>query len=464
MSRQLVSRAIVAIAAVLLAACSPGATKPLERPRQEGSVRGPNRPNVLIIVTDDQRGGLAVMPRTRRAFWRGGVRFSSAFVTTPVCCPSRASILSGRYAHNHGVKSNRWRGGASNFDPRGALPRLLRDDGYRTGLVGQYLNTWPLDRPPHDFDDYFMTKGTEYRGGRWNKNGHIVQPRGYSTSVMSRAASAFVREQAGSRPWFLLVGTIAPHSPFVAEEKYRHADVRRLSRGPAHRGGLSPGKPRYMRNRRATFLEGNRIRAAQLRTLMSVDDLVGDVLDVLDETGQSRDTLAFFISDNGTMWGELGLINKGLPYTPAVKVPMMMRWPARVTGGTVDRRFVANIDIAPTIIDAVGAESSTRFDGRSLLDSQWHRDRLLLEYWRNIHKRRPWAAVRTKKWQYTEHYDKDSGAVIFRELYDLERDPSQWINLLWGRDAPARAPVKSLERALSRDRRCAGTSGPRSCP
>lgn len=429
--------------------------------------RSENQPNILIIVTDDQRGGMRVMPRTRKIFRRGGTRFPNAFVTTPVCCPSRASIFTGRYAHNHGVESNLWRDGTANFDARGALPHLLHRAGYRTGLIGKFLNSWPLKMPPPDFDEYLKPKGNAYYDGTWDRNGAIEENSGYSTQIMADAAVDFIERQAsGPSPWFLHLATVAPHPPFTPEHEYARAEVDGWAPNPAHRPEASRGKPQFVRRSKKTFKEGNAVRVAQLRTLKSVDDLVGRVFDTLEATGQDRHTFAFFISDNGMMWGEYGLLNKGVPYTPSVGVPMMLRWPERIGAGTVDGRLVANIDIAPTVLEATGLEPLENYpvDGRSLLDPTWVRKRILLEYWRNIHARRPWASLRTKRWQYTEYYDRDTGKRYFQELYKHRQDPWQLNNLLWKRKPPQRPNVNWLTQRLARDRVCRGTTGPNRCP
>lgn len=425
------------------------------------------RPNVLLVVTDDQRKGLGVMPETRRLFVEGGTRFPHAFATTPLCCPSRASILTGRYAHNHGVLSNLWEDGASRFEAEGALPYLLQGAGYRTSIIGRYLTSWPLDEAPPNFDEFLTTRGRNYYDGMWNNNGTVHEIPGYSTAVMADAASGFItRQQLADSPWFLSVNVKAPHRPFTPEERYADAAVPEWKPSPAHRWDAARGKPDWIRARRKSFVDGDAVRRAQFRTLMSVDDMVARVFETLELTGQDENTLAFFISDNGMMWAEFGRLNKGLPYTPNLRVPMMMRWPARVLAGSVDRRLVANIDVAPTVLHAAGvsAMEDRPVDGRSLLRSRWDRNRLLLEYWRNTTRARPWASVRTKRWQYIEHYRAVDGKRNFRELYDLRRDPYQVTNLLWKREAPADAHLGRLTRKLQRDRVCVGREGPTACP
>jgi arylsulfatase A-like enzyme len=423
-------------------------------------------PNILLIVTDDQREGMGIMPQTEAIFRSGGTFFPNAFITTPLCCPSRASIFSGQFAHNHGVTKNGWVGGAEKFNPIGALPDLLQRAGYRTGVIGKYLNAWPVEETPPFFDEFHLTSGSTYYNGDWNRNGIMEKNPGYSTHVMTESARGFIVAQAASeQPWFLQVATVAPHRPFTPETRYANADVGPFSPTLAHAAGASAGKPGFIRRADTPMVVSASVRARQLRTLMSVDDMVAEIFSVLELTGEADNTLAIFLSDNGMMWGEFGVMNKGLPYTPSVKVPMLMRWPARMEGGRVDGRLVANIDIAPTVIEATGApRPGHRFDGRSLLDPEWKRRHILLEYWGNVDKTRPWGSLRTKSWQYIEYYSQKDGERYHRELYDIRWDPHQVRNLLWKRKPPAKPNVNRVAKLLNQYRKCRGTTGIRACP
>ena len=201
-------------------------------------------------------------------------------------------------------------------------------------------------------------------------------------------------------------------------------------------------------------------RRSQLRSLMAVDDLVGKVARTLGELRESRNTLAIFLSDNGVLWGEHRLRSKTQPYTPGVRIPLMVRWPGRVPAGRVDRRLVANIDVAPTILDASGTEADSAYpvDGRSLLDS-WTRERLLIEYRRYGHFKAPtWRSIRTKTSQYVEYYR--NGSIVFREYYALRGDPWQNRNLLRDGTHANDPNVRKLHRRLRADAVCAGSACP----
>jgi arylsulfatase A-like enzyme len=194
--------------------------------------QSPMPPNVLIIVTDDQRGGLNVMGETRRWFAEGGTRYPAAFATTPLCCPSRASILTGRYAHNHGVRRN---GPASsdNLDQRTTLAYYLDQAGYRTGLFGKFLNGWDVTQAPPHFDEWALMLYAYY-GGQWNVNGTVQTIDDYSTTYIADKAEAFLRagEQDPNQPWFLYVATTAPKPPYTPGPRYADHPVSQWAGNP----------------------------------------------------------------------------------------------------------------------------------------------------------------------------------------------------------------------------------------
>lgn len=418
------------------------------------------RPNVLVILTDDQRTGLSAMPSTRTLFRRQGTTFPNGFVTTPQCCPSRASIMSGRYAHNHGVQDNN---GAANLDMEQTFQAVLQGAGYRTGFAGKFLNGWDPSVPPPHFDDWAMRgAGNGYYGGGWNINGVMRVVDAYSTTLIRRRGLRFLRdaESDDARPWLLFLSTLAPHGPFRPEPKYEAARVGRWDGNPAVFESDRSDKPQRISDVGNCHLPcGRAKRRGQLRTLMSVDDLVERVFRLLERNGE-RNTIAIFLSDNGFGWGEHGLAGKGVPYDHATRVPMYVRWPGHLAAQSIDTRIAANIDIAPTILDAARIPDSAMppMDGRSLLNETWSRDRILLELW--VHG--SWASLRATNFQYVEYYD-DVGTTIFREYYDLARDRWQLENLLADGD-PANDPdpgtISSLSLDLQRARSCTGQDCP----
>jgi arylsulfatase A-like enzyme len=441
-------------------------------PSSSPPARAQPRPNILLIVTDDQRPEetLAVMRRTRRWLRRGGVRYVNAFVTTPLCCPSRASILTGQYAHNHGVRDNQK---PLALDQDLTLQRYLREAGYRTALVGKYLNGWePTRNPPH-FDRWSLFSPLEfahgYRNNPFNINGRMQTVKEYSTDFLARRARSVLRwfETDDVSPWLLMVWPFAPHGPFVVERQYAKAKVSRWVKNPAVLEADRTDKPDYLLTKNRSLRTAGHIRKSQLRMLMSVDDMVEGIRQQLGKLGERDRTLVVFMSDNGYTWGEHGWIDKRLPYTNSIKVPILIRWPGHLPGGVSDGRMVTNTDVAATLFDAAGVTPGHTVDGRSLLDA-WQRERLFIEYWTNAESVVPtWRSIRTAAEQYIETYDEETGAVASREYYDLLNDPFQLTNLLGDADPsndPSADKVALLSLQLERDRNCAGTTGPEACP
>jgi arylsulfatase A-like enzyme len=420
-------------------------------------------PNILIIVTDDQRNGtVAPLPQVRRWFRAGGVEYPNAVATTPVCCPSRATIMSGRYAHNHGVHDNNQ---AEAFDEGRSLQRFLQEAGYRTGLVGKFLNNWDLSRDPAYLDDWaIFTRSDQYHRSTWNVNGSPRTVTEYTTTFLRHRVIRYLEESEteDDRPWFLLVAPAAPHAPAQAEHRYRRAPFRAWPGNPATREQDRTDKPPYLQARPPPRpLAG--VMRKQLRSLLSVDRLVAAAFDRLEELGE-QDTIAFFVSDNGFLLGEHGWSGKGVPYRASIGIPFFVRWPGHLPAGTADPALVGTIDLAPTALDAagVGAGVDAEMDGRSLLEPI-SRDAILSEFWEAGGPVPAWASLRTPSAQYVEYRD-EAGAVTFREYYDRERDPWQLRNLLGDGDPSNDPPhAASLAARLAALRQCRGTSGPAAC-
>jgi arylsulfatase A-like enzyme len=444
----------VAVGAVVAAICVPVTLVSLTACAQTQVLDEPTKPNVIVIVTDDQREGLEVMPKTSAAFADDGTYYSNAFVTTPLCCPARASIMTGKYVHNHGVLSNGERDW-KDLDHSETIQRYLRDAGYRTALFGKFLNHWPVEMDPPNFDEWALlpdvTGRLGYYGSDWNINGTINKISRYSTRYLSDTTVSFIEDQEASddQPWYVYLATGAAHRSFVAEPKYADAPVPGWDGNPAVFEQDKSDKPSYVRNAGLTFREGKAARKKQLRTLMSVDEMIGRIVETVDSLRE--DTLILFTSDSGYMWGEHGLSNKQVPYVQSIEDVMWLRWPDHATG-TQDERIVSNVDIVPTIAAAAGLSLST--DGRDLLDDSWDRDRILLEYFGddNAPTIPRWASTWTPDGQYIEYYSP-TGAVVDREYYDLIADPWQLTNL----KSP---PDPTWRTRLTADRGCSGATCP----
>jgi arylsulfatase A-like enzyme len=434
-------------------------------PTPEAAAR---RPNVLVIVTDDQRADtLEVMPETQAWFAAQGTSFAQGFASTPLCCPSRASIFTGRYTHNHGVLNNSM---ASQLNHRSTLQRYLQEAGYRTAIAGKFLNGWNLFEDPPYFDRWaIFDENASYYEVPFNVNGEIQTVRGYSTSFIEDQAIRFLSEfeRTDARPWLLYVTVFAPHTPYTAAPKYDDSPVPEWKTNPAVKEKDLSDKPPWLREAELGPTGGEWTRREQLQTLMSVDDLIGRLTRQLDHLDEQEPTLAFFLSDNGYFWAEHGLLGKSHPYTQAVQIPFLLRWDGHVVAGAEDDSIVSTVDVAPTVLAAAGIRPSTRYpvDGRNLIGSS-PRVRVLLEYFTDPVRPAPdWASIRTSSYQYVEHYGT-GGRAIFREYYDLVQDPWQLANdLVDGHpNDPPPEQTEKLSRILARGRRCRGTEGPRACP
>jgi arylsulfatase A-like enzyme len=458
-----VALVIVVAGAVLLSTTKPATSGGTPSPsvRSTPLHPAPNAPNILIVVTDDQRQGLGVMPKTRRIF-RDGTRYTNAFVSDPLCCPSRASIFTGRYPHNHGVKTEKE---ATNLVQASTIEHYLQEAGYRTGIYGKYLNSWPTPKPPPFFDKWAIFRASRYgyRNGIWNVNGNIVHVPAYSTGFIGRRADSFLRSTASrqGQPWFLYLATAAPHFPFTPAHKYAHAAVPKWNGDAGTREVNLSDKPPFVGARRSVpLLRGKLLRRAQFRTLMSVDDMMGRLFHQLRRLHEARNTLIFFTSDNGFMWGEHGLKGKIVPYTESIRVPLLARWPGRIPAGEVDR-LVSNVDLAPTILDAAGlsADPARPMDGRSLLGKGRPRKAVLTEYFKGHKLRMPsWASLRSHTYQYTEYYR--GGRVEFHEYYNLLTDPGELHNVIASKHPTNKAAIRRAAALLHKARTCSGASCP----
>jgi N-acetylglucosamine-6-sulfatase len=444
------------------------------------------RPNVVVILTDDQdRRSLRVMGDTRRLLARRGVTFANAFATYPVCCPSRATFLTGRYAHNHGVMSNDTpRGGYPAFRrkvaPRRTLPVRMRRAGYRTAYVGEFLNDYghanPRQVPPGWSEWAALTAGTDKRmyGYTLNVNGQLRRygsaPRDYQTDVLARRAEQFVRRAAASRqPFFLTLATLAPHAEFdelfgprphrnprPAPRHLDRFDARGLPRPPSFNERDVTDKPGFMRRPRLSRTEIGALRRqhrSRLESLLAVDDAVERLVRTLRRTHELRRTLIVFTSDNGYLLGQHRLHGKELAFEESAGVPLLVRGPG-LPAGRRSYQLAGNIDLAPTVLDAAQKNPHRYTDGVSLRvlarNPEASNGRaLVLE--RDRPQGRPYQGVRTRRWVIVRH---GGGGAL--ELYDLARDPFELRNR--ARDPRYADERRQLMRRLRALGDCVGPS------
>jgi N-acetylglucosamine-6-sulfatase len=421
-----------------------------------------HRPNLILIVTDDQRWDtMWAMPRVMELIGGHGVTFTNAFVTTPYCCPSRATILTGLYSRHTGVLSNLPPdGGATVFDDQSTVATWLQGAGYETALIGKYLNAYSSlgTYVPPGWDHWAAVatkaKGVHYYKHTMNEDGRLVpygrDPQDYATTVMSDLASRFVR--TASPPFFLYYAPDAPHAPAVpaAEDRDAFASLKPFAAESFNEPDvldkpwgddvppLTPG----------TIDELSNLRRRMLQSLQAVDRSIASLVQELSGRGQLQNTVIVFMSDNGYLWGEHRLRRKLWPYEETIRVPLMVRIPNAEKART-ERRLALNIDIAPTLADLAGITPTLDPDGRSLVPflagvppPQPWRTSFLIEYLG--HEYFPpgpsrYEAIRTERYKYVVYWNG------WRELYDLSADPSEMSNLA---GLPAHA---SLEARLSHE-------------
>ncbi len=408
--------------------------------------------NIVLIVTDDQRWDtLRYMPWTRRLLGAKGVTFTHAFSGTPTCCPSRASILTGLYSHNHGVLSNEI--GATAFSDRATLATWLKARGYRTALISKYLNRytdltpWPYVPPGWDLWNAFKNVGYyDYAlmEGR-SEVAYGTDPGEYSTDVLVRKAIDFVQARADA-PFFLYFAPYAPHRPYTPAPPDRALPVPAYARPPSFDETDVSRKPAWVQALPPlgwTTARVEEIRRDQIRSLRSLDRALKALLEALAGAGRLSDTVIIFTSDNGYAWGEHRWRGKACPYESCAHIPLVIRAPGirpRVESGLVQLE-----DLAPSIMAWSGGLHG-RVDGASLAHllvdpaTPW-RTALLIE---ELHgdpgtKARWFSAVRTARYLYAEYLNGDS------ELYDLAVDPYELTNVV---QAPAYAAARAGLRAI----------------
>jgi arylsulfatase A-like enzyme len=406
------------------------------------------RPNFLIIVTDDQRyDTMQYMPNTRELIFDQGVTFSSAYITTPFCCPSRASILTGMYAHNHYVYVN---------EDRLKFPTLvedLHDNGYYTGLVGKYLNSWKGEaRPEYDYwVSFFGGTIPNYYDPNLNINGAWEKKTGYITYLFKDYVFEFLdRATEQRKPFLLLFTPNAPHAPHtpLKEDKNLYTDLPAW-RPPNFNEEDISDKPTSISNKPLLTEEDaaqiENIRRRQIQTLVSLDRSIGEIMQKLEEIGELDNTIVMFISDNGKHWGEHRMDTKSTAYEESVKVPFALRYPSLVPEAYTEGSLVSNIDIAPTIYELSETPIPETVDGLSLVsllrnEGDW-RDHILLEAWPD---RGHWTAIHTGQYVYIETENDLS------EFYDLAVDPYEMESLL--NDPSYQAIIAELKGYLETER------------
>jgi N-acetylglucosamine-6-sulfatase len=420
------------------------------------------KPNVVLILTDDQRADtLAHMPTVQSELAAKGVTFAKTFAVNPLCCPSRASLLSGTYSHTNGVWTNEGLfGGFHVFDDSSTLPVWLDTVGYETMFVGKYLNgyadSWtdPTYVPPGwdrwlaywerpGYFGYTLTDGvTAHEYGEDESD--------YATDVLAGEAVSFVR--GATQPFLLVFAPKAPHTSgtsYSVEPAPRHVDAFAelgMWRAPNVNERYVGDKPSYIR-RRPVLAESKlaELREEQLESLLAVDEAVASLLTALNEKGELANTVVIFTSDNGMAWGAHRWRQKVVPYEESLRVPLVIRYDGVAVPRMVRRRFALNIDLPETIAALAGVAVST--EGRSLVPlltdtaTSW-RKRVLIEGGLTSSVP-PYCGFRGQRWKYVQYGTGEE------EIYDLPRDPYELRNL-----SQARNGVLDTHRARVRRSGC----------
>jgi N-acetylglucosamine-6-sulfatase len=416
-----------------------------------GPAGAQTQPNIVLILTDDQRADtLSAMPTVQAELVAKGVNFSNGFVANSLCCPSRASILTGLYSHSTGVYANKGARGYRAFREDSTVATWLQGAGYSTAYVGKYINGYRGSHVPPGWSRWAAFAGAGFFNYWLNVDGapvfHGSGPDDYSTDVLAGEAVSFIEQTPGA--FFLVFSPFAPHSPATPAPRHANAFPTLAPWRPASYDEADVSdKPEWVRllprltpERQAGL---DRFRRSQLGSLLAVDDAVGAIVGALRRTGRLENTLIVFTSDNGIAWGEHRRSHKEDPYEESIRVPFVVRYDALNVPARVEPQVALNIDLAPTFAHLAGA-AIPLVDGQSLLPLltvpgiPWRSD-FLIEHLRTASSRIPtYCGVRTTSSLYVSYETGEE------ELYNLIADPYQLTNLA---TSPAARPTLRALRA-----------------
>ena len=485
-------REMLKMLSVSAAGLSLGNATRLENYMQDSHVPA-GAPNIIFIMTDDQQqnamsayGNSILKTPNLDRIGAEGIRFTEMFVTNSLCAPSRASFLTGLYSHTHGITTN---GSSTSIfsDQPGLKPEqetfvhLLRHAGYHTALIGK----WHLRSLPTGFDHWIILPGG---GGPYNdpemiSGGLRVKFRGHADDVVGDQALTFLRDRPKDRPFCLLFNFKSPHRNWVPAARFEKAFEDIEIPIPRSFNDTFEGRPQALRKTEMAVAvmpdfrnrgvpddlpptERKQKNFQQLaknyyRTMLSVDENVGRVLDFLDKNNLTQDTLVVFSSDNGFFLGEHGLFDKRLMYEPSIRVPLLIRLPSRIKAGQVNSKgMILNVDVAPTLLEIAGVPVPAWMHGRSILalldgrEAPWRKD-FLYEYYEYPaeHCAQKNRGIRTERWKLIHFWEQPEEW----ELYDLENDPDEVRNL-YGQSAHEKR-VRDLRSRMDALRRETGDVG-----
>jgi len=400
------------------------------------------KPNIVFILADDMRkDDLKYMPKMRSVLKDKGMIFHNAFVSTPLCCPSRATIMRGQYAHNSGVwnifgSSSGWQTYRAKGLERNNVATRLDATGYRTGLFGNSLNGYKgtSDKPP-GWDEWFAhTGGAHYYDYKINDDGTVrhfgSSAADYETDVIANRAKTFIGTSVRTgKPFFAYVAPKAPHDPYTPAQRDEHTfDGIRAARSPSFNEKNVSDKPPWIRKlpRLSDAKKAKIDKRAEKRaeTLQALDDLVAGIVGKLGDSGVLSNTYVFFTSDNGFHMGEhrISRPGKGRSYEEDVRVPLLVRGPGVAARRQAQEKLVLNTDYLPTFMDLASAQTPGYVDGRSLRPAlkgnatAW-RSAVLLEAHDAPSNTPPYSGIRTSSGRKYVEYANGK-----KELYYLDRD------------------------------------------
>jgi N-acetylglucosamine-6-sulfatase len=426
--------------------------------------------NVVFILADDHRYDFMGFMEGAPDFLETpaldrmaaeGMHLRNAFVTTALCSPSRASILTGQYAHRHGIVDN------TSPIPEGTqfFPEDLQEVGYKTAFIGKWHMGEEDDRPQPGFDQWVSFRGQGvYENPVLNVNGKRVERKGYTTDLLTDYAMDWLKEQEGeSEPFFLYLSHKAVHAEFIPAERHagQYADVKiPYPATMANTESNYRGKPNWVREQRYSWhgvdfayhgaMDFDAFYRSYAETLLAVDNSVARVLGYLEDNNLAKDTLVIYMGDNGFLMGEHGLIDKRNAYEESTRVPMLAWSPGTIKAGTTAEALVRNIDVASTVLELASAKTDIEMDGESFLPllrghkpKAQDREFLYEYYWEHAFPHTPTTlALRGERFKYIYYH----GIWDQNELYDLKADPEERHNLI---NVPAfQQVVKDMNRRL----------------
>jgi len=415
-----------------------------------------DRPNIIFFLVDDMRYDMLSMldhpfiktPNIDKLA-KKSVYFKEAFVTTSLCSPSRASMITGQYAHTHDVIDN-----DSDLDPNTpTYPKELQKAGYQTGFIGKWHMGEASDdrRPGFDYWVSFEGQG-KYINPKLNVDGDRKKLKGHMTDILTDLAVGYIKEQSDTnQPYFLCLSHKAVHENFTPTERHHEKYIDERITYPdsyADTEANYKGKPDWLRAQRKSwhgsernFVDGDNVEGDDLarmtqiyaECMLGVDESLGKLVKTLKKLGELDNTVIIYMSDNGYLLGEHGLIDKRVMYEESIRVPAFLHWGDKIKKGSVNEEFVLNIDIAPTILDIAGVEKPSSMQGASFLplalgeDVVWRQDFLYEYFVDHMAVQTPTIyGLRTKQYSYMTYH----GVWDKFELYDIEKDPNQKDNLL----------------------------------